>query len=888
MRKNQHPYMYAGKDIAEELGVDIAAGLTDAQIQESRKTYGENAFAKAKSISIFTRIKNSLADPMLIMLMLAALITLGVNAVRAITGGEAEFLECVGIFIAIGLSVAITVIMEGKSAKAFETLSAMTNDNLVKVMRNGQAVMIPQKDVVVGDILCLAPGNRLPADARLIQSSDLASNESALTGESMPAEKNADIIFDNEKTPLAERSNMLYSGCFITSGYGTAVVTSVGNDTEFGKIASELSGVDQSTTPLQEKMAVLGKRIALLGSIAAAIVFIAEIVTLFTQGNVSFDTISNAFITSIVLIVAAVPEGMPTIVAMSLAINIIKMSKQNALVKKMAACETIGGINVICSDKTGTLTLNKMKVRQIYSHGRMLEPEQIDSDAIINNCCLNSSADLRTEDDGQTTFVGNPTECALLTACLESGTDYRDLRTAAQFMHIYPFSSELKNMTCVIKTDDGCMAYTKGSPEKIIEFCSMPQDERKQAEDSIAEFQKNACRVIAFAHKKVNEYEDWNIARPEIESDMIFDGFAAITDPLRDDVYQAVEQCRNAGIDVKILTGDNIVTAQAIAAQLDIIDDKHRAVEAKYIETLSDKELIEQLPGIAVIARSTPSVKMRVVNALKSTGNVVAVTGDGINDAPAIKNADVGIAMGITGTDVSKDASDIVLLDDSFATIVRAVRWGRGIYENFQRVMQFQLTVNFASVFVVLISVLAGFEAPFTALQLLWINIIMDGPPALTLGLEPMREDLMNRKPIKRNASLVSKSMFAKVAVNGLYISAIFMAQFFTNFIGGTPEQQSSILFTMFVVFQLFNAFNSRELGNDSIFTNLGKNKIMLAVFAATFALQVVITQFAGALFGTAPLSLAIWVKIILIGFSVIVLSEIVKLILRATSKKKA
>lgn len=352
--------------------------------------------------------------------------------------------------------------------------------------------------------------------------------------------------------------------------------------------------------------------------------------------------------------------------------------------------------------------------------------------------------------------------------------------------------------------------------------------------------------MIGFAHRRTGPAADYEGCRAALETDMVFDGFTAITDPIRADVYQAVERCRRAGIELKMLTGDNLITARAIADELGILDAEHIAVEAREIERLSDEELQKRIPSIRVIARSTPSVKMRVVNALKSLGNVVAVTGDGINDAPALKHADVGIAMGIAGTEVSKEASDIVLLDDSFSTIVKAIQWGRGIYENFQRFIQFQLTVNLSSVIVVLASILAGFTAPFTALQLLWINIIMDGPPALTLGLEPIRGDLMNQRPTPRNASIVSKSMLFRIVTNGVYMSIVFMAQHSLNFLGGSEREMPTVLFTLFVVFQLFNALNSRELTDVSVFKNIANNRLMLGVFGATFGLQFVITQFGG------------------------------------------
>ena len=449
-----------------------------------------------------------------------------------------------------------------------------------------------------------------------------------------------------------------------------------------------------------------------------------QAVTFAANGTASLDTVSEAFITSIVLIVAAVPEGLPTIVAVSLAITIIKMSKQNTLVKKMIACETIGCIDVICSDKTGTLTENRMTVTDIYSGGAFFPPEKLKNDFLAENFCVNSTAEVYFSETGAPRFIGNPTECALLAAAHKSGVEYQACRSAAELLYVFPFSSETKNMTSILKGEGGVRIYTKGRPEKILSLCAVSGAEKETAEAAIREFQRRAGRVLAFAHRDMPELDNYACRRDEIEREMAFDGFAVISDPLRSDVPEAVARCRNAGIDLKILTGDNIVTASAIASELKLLDDSHIAAEAGDLEKMSDREFAAALSGIRVIARSTPLVKMRVVNTLKSQGNVVAVTGDGINDAPAIKNADVGVAMGITGTEVSKEASDIVLLDDSFSTIVRAVQWGRGIYENFQRFIQFQLTVNLSSVAVVLASILLGFKTPFTALQLLWVNII--------------------------------------------------------------------------------------------------------------------------------------------------------------------
>ena len=886
-------YMQSAQDVLKELGVNADGGLSAAEVEKSRAEHGENQFTREKPKSILRRIWEALCEPMMIILLVALAITIAVQIVSVCMGGEFDWIECVGIVVAIVISVAISVVMEHRSAKAFEALSRIGEDTLVKVVRGGEVTLIPQKEVVVGDILCVETGAKLPADGRLIESTQLQSDESALTGESMAVKKDADFICAAENTPVAERHNMLYSGCFITGGSGKAVVTGVGDNTEFGKIARELTNQDKSSTPLQEKLARLGKLITMLGAIAAALIFVIQIIELAVAGfdGMSgadiFTDISAAFIDSIVLIVAAVPEGLPTIVAVTLAINIIKMSKQNALVKKLVACETVGCINVICSDKTGTLTENRMTVTDVQMGNTRLSPDKIPSDsALIRGFCVNSTADVHFNGD-RTEFIGNPTECAMLVAAHKSGVEYQSVRSGYRQIYRYPFSSETKNMTTVVDEMGEIIAYTKGSPEKIIAMCDMAPEDRRAAEDSIASYQAQAGRVIALAHRTLERGYDFDNERALVESGMIFDGFVVISDPLRSDVFAAVERCRHAGIDIKMLTGDNIITAKAIATQLGILDDDHIAVEAKDVEDLSDEEFSEMIKKIRVIARSTPVIKMRVVKALKAQGNVVAVTGDGINDAPAIKNADVGVAMGITGTEVSKEASDIVLLDDSFSTIVTAVQWGRGIYENFQRFIQFQLTVNLSSVLIVFICVVLNIGNPFTAIQMLWINLIMDGPPAVTLGLEPMRDGLMDRSPTPRNSNIVSKDMLSRIIVNGLYMTLIVVLQTELNFLGIEEGHESTAVFTMFVLFQLFNAFNARELGNNSIFKNFLKNHIMLAVFAGTFVLQIIITQFGGTVFDTNGLNIIDWLKVFAMALSIIAVSEIVKLARRLFARGK-
>ena len=446
--------------VLEELKSDGEHGMSLAQVEESREKYGKNSFTQQARESMAKRIWDASTEPMLLMLIFAAIITLAVNITRYFTGGEYNFLECAGIFAAIILSVVITIVTEGKSAKAFEALNQLNEDTLIKVIRNGEPCLVPQRDIVVGDILLVETGDKIIADGRLIKSNDLSVDESALTGESLPVDKAADAVC-SDKTPVAERKNMLYSGCFVSAGNGRMVVTGVGNDTEFGLIAQELSSIEKTTTPLQEKLDRLGKGITVLGASAAAIVFLLQVVQFFMAGTLNLNTVSDAFITSIVLIVAAVPEGLPTIVAVSLALNIIKMSRENALVKKMIACETIGCVNIICSDKTGTLTENKMTVQKFYRAGELLEPEEIKDETLLQNFCINSNANIN-EEDGTWTFIGNPTECSLLVAAHKSGTEYQELRQTAEVVRVFPFSSQKKDMSTIVREDgNGLVLYVE-------------------------------------------------------------------------------------------------------------------------------------------------------------------------------------------------------------------------------------------------------------------------------------------------------------------------------------------------------------------------------------------------------------------------------------------
>ena len=844
--------------VLRELGSDRHRGLGEEAVAASRATHGANELARPEPIGWCRRIVEAFMEPMILLLVLALLIMVGVNVAHLLTDGHTEFAECVGVALAILLSVGISVGMEGRSAKAFEALRGMGSDVRPRVLRGDRSLRIPQAELVVGDVMFVGTGDKLTADGRLIEASGLVADESALTGESAPVEKSAEAEVP-ETAPVAERPTMLYAGSYVTAGTGLMVVTAVGMGTEFGRIAAALADQTAGKTPLQERLARLGKWVTIAGVAAATLVFAVQLAqSLFHHGGLTWTGVGEAFISAIVLIVACVPEGLPTIVAMSLAINVLKMAKQNALVKKLIACETIGCVTFICSDKTGTLTENRMTlIALVGADGRRVAPEGF----LLENMCVNATADLAS--DGKT-FVGNPTEGALIVAAAQAGHDPAALREAAEIASVEPFSSDTKRMVTRLGGKHP-LTLMKGSPEAVLAACAITPEARAAAEASMATWQDQACRVLAFAHA-------------EADGPLVYDGFAAIADPVRADVPPAIDACRTAGISVMMLTGDNLITATAIARSLGMLEGGHRAVTAAELEKLDDTAFAEALKSVRVIARSTPSVKLRVVRTLKAQGESVAVTGDGINDAPAIKEADVGVAMGITGTEVTKEACDILLLDDAFATIVRAIRWGRGITDNFKRFILFQLTVNVSAVLVVLAAVLLDEPPPFSALELLWINIIMDGPPALCLGLERMSDDLLRRKPLRRDAPLVSRGMVMRMAAVGIFIAALCLVQLkWFDFLGtglGTDLNRTAV-FTLFVLCQLANALAARRPeGGNPLGGLLGNPALICAILIAA-ALQWVIVVYGGAAFETVALPALVWGKILLAAACVPILATL-------------
>ncbi len=866
---------YYDKSVSEVLsitGVDKDNGLTQKNLKKNLEKYGKNLLSKKKKTPFIKKVIEALSEPMLIILLFSFMVAFGVSLGKFFKTGDGDFAESFGILGAVILSVSITLIMEGSSEKAFNALGKIYDRVTVKVIRDGQVITVSKEYVTVNDIILLESGDKIIADGRIIESESLEVDEPALTGESALAKKNADKILPIG-TPLAERVNCVYSGTFVAGGTGKMLVTDIGDNTEIGKIAGELKSKKDMQSPLQQKMAKLGKVITFIGVGFAVLVFIVSLLKLIFHGTVSFSSVQELFVNCIVLIVAAVPEGLPTIVAVSLALNMIKLASENALIKKMIATETSGAVSVICSDKTGTLTKNKMTVISICNGDFCVLPNNIKNPVLLQNFICNSTADvfLKGKD---LEYRGNGTECALISAVLKSDKNfkYREYRKKYRVVEREPFSSDKKYMISVIDLGDSTRTLIKGAPEKVIETCNLSNSQKEKIYQAVRKKQQNAGRVICFAHKDTAEF--------------LYDGFAVLYDEIRPEVYSAVKECKRAGVKIKILTGDNSSTALAVAKKLKICDNESQVINASEIEKVDDKTLVKMLSKISVIARSTPMVKLRVVKALKSAGEVVAVTGDGINDAPAIKHADVGIAMGKSGSEITKESADVILLDDSFSTIVRAIAFGRNVYKNLQRFILFQLSVNVSALLFITYSAIVGLETPFNTLQLLWINVIMDGPPALTLGLERSDINVMKNRPVNRADSIVSFSMLMRILFNGVFIGGLLCAQYTLNFLSVKEVEIKSATFTLFIMFQLFNAFNSRELTSESIFKKLGNNKIMLITFFAVFILQILIVQVAYPIFSLSPMSLSTWVKIFMLSSSVIIVSEIGKVIYKCFVKR--
>ena len=849
----------------EQTKIDSKNGLTQTEAERRIIEYGENKLKEKRNKSLFVRFLEQFKDVMIIILLVAALISFVVAIVER---QPSEFIEPLLILLIVILNATIGVIQENKAEKALKALQNISAPHS-KVIRDGQERIIDSSKVVPGDLIVLEAGDFVPADARLITSVNLKCEESALTGESVPVEKDANAIVKVD-APLSDRVNMVFSGCAITYGRATAIVTATGMNTEIGKIASLLNNEKETKTPLQKKLAKLGKYLGIIALLACVIIFIV--------GIVSDLKIIDVFMTSVSLAVSAIPEGLPAIVTIILSIGVQRMVKKNAIIRRLPAVETLGSASIICSDKTGTLTQNKMTLVKIYTdNGELLGfPNDVESTKqLIEYASLCSDANIVTI-NGEEVKIGDPTETAIVSALKDLGKNKDELNTLYPRLTEIPFDSNRKLMTTINRIDDKNVVIVKGAFDVLLKKCI--KGDKEKAEKINEEMSKNALRVLAVAYKEVKKFSN-NPTSEELESDLKFLGLIGMIDPPRPEAKVAVKECKNAGIKPIMITGDHIITATAIAKELGIYEDGDRAVLGSELDKMSDEEFFKNVKNISVYARVTPENKIRIVKAWQKLGKVVSMTGDGVNDAPALKAADIGCAMGITGTDVAKSAADMTLTDDNFATIVDAVKEGRGIYDNIKKVVGFLLGTNIGEIVVVFLMMVIWKISPFISIQLLWINLITDSLPAIALGMEPVEKDIMTKNPRPKDESLFANGYGVRIALQGLMFGLLTLAGFWIGKnLGGTIEAGRTTAFIVLACSQILHSYNARSdksLFKIGIFSNKKLNYVNLISFATISF--VVFTPVVVNAFGMCYLPYYCYLIAILLSFVPIIIIELSK-----------
>ncbi len=884
-------------------------GLTDEQVLKSRIEHGVNLLTPPKRPSLWKLYLEKFEDPVVRVLLVAALFSLLISIV------ENEYAETIGIIMAILLATGIGFFFEYDAGKKFDLLNAVNEETLVKVIRNGRVQEIPRKEVVVGDIVLLETGEEVPADGALLEAISLQVNESNLTGEPVVSKTTVEADFDEEATYA---SNHILRGTTIVDGHGSMCVEVVGDATEIGKVARQSTEQSTEPTPLNIQLTKLANLIGKIGFSVAGLAFLIFFVkdVALVYDFASFHTFRDwlpalqatlqYFMMAVTLIVVAVPEGLPMSVTLSLALNMRRMLSTNNLVRKMHACETMGAITVICTDKTGTLTQNLMQVYEA-NFGGLKNGSELGNDdlsrLVMEGISVNSTAFLEEGASGEKPKgVGNPTEVALLLWLNEQGKDYLALREQATVIDQLTFSTERKFMATLVHSPllGKKILYVKGAPEIVLDKCKEvildgkrvdASEYRPAIEAQLLNYQNMAMRTLGFAFRVMDE-EEQEIGKEiqEKVKDMSFLGVVAISDPIRPDVPAAVEKCRSAGIGVKIVTGDTPGTATEIARQIGLWlpedTERNRITGAAFAE-LTDEEALDRVMDLKIMSRARPTDKQRLVQLLQQKGAVVAVTGDGTNDAPALNHAQVGLSMG-TGTSVAKEASDITLLDDSFNSIGTAVMWGRSLYKNIQRFIVFQLTINFVALFIVLLGSLVGTELPLTVTQMLWVNLIMDTFAALALASIPPGEGVMKEKPRKSTDFIITGSMKAHILGMGLAFLAVLMGMllWFAHEEGGMTPRRLTIFFTFFVMLQFWNLFNARVFGtSDSAFKGITKSYGMELIILAILGGQILIVQFGGAVFRTVPLDLSTWMAIVSSTSLVLWMGELVRLVQRLIRK---
>ena len=865
--RTKEKYFYSEMDIDKNKRI----GLTDEQVKQSREQHGRNVLTPPQRTSLWKLYLDKYRDPIIQILLVAAFISLILAFI------EKNFMETIGIFVAVFLATTVGFYFERDAAKKFNLLTALSEEQPVKVRRNGKVMEIPRHDVVVGDVVLVEVGDEVPADGELIVCNDLQINESTLTGEPV-TEKSLEGGGDG-----AYPRNVILRSTMVMNGRGEFVVTAVGDATEIGKVAKKSTEQTSVETPLHMQLDKLAKMISKVGSVVSVAAFfiflIHDILTNPAWGGKDYfymaEIVLKYFMMAVTLIVMAVPEGLPMAITLSLALNMRRMLKSNNLVRKLHACETMGAVTVICTDKTGTLTQNKMQVSA-------LELKQGDGALLDTAIALNSTAELN---DGKP--IGNPTESALLLWLDAQGKDYEELRKQVNVLKQLPFSTERKMMATLAEVDGETYLFVKGAPEIVMKKCIIEDRMQRQSAEELDEWQHKAMRTLAFAYKKI-EASIMRTSRTSTAevvalldaNDLQLQAIAAIADPIRPDVPAAVQECRHAGIEVKVVTGDTAATALEIGKQIGVFEDEpenigadgsmtsldQQMITGEQWEALSDEEAYERAKDIRVMSRARPTDKQRLVAMLQKRGEVVAVTGDGTNDAPALHYAHVGLSLG-SGTSVAKEASDMTLLDDSFKSIANAVMWGRSLYRNLQRFLFFQLVVNVAALLLVLGGSVIGTEMPLTVTQILWVNLIMDTFAALALASLPPSHEVMKDKPRKASDFIINKS----IGFGILFCGIVFFLVMFALLVycerrgkGGVDVHELTMFFTTFVMIQFWNLFNAKALmSHHTAFRHFLKDRGMILVLVLVLVGQWIIVTFGGEMFRTTPLSLHEWLLII-------------------------
>ncbi len=788
------------KRVLEILETNENSGLNTNQITERQEKYGLNKLNEKRKKTTFERFISQFKDVMILILIAAAVVSFTIVCYE---GNWGEIFEPILILLIVIINATMGVVQESKAERALDALKNMSSPH-AKVIRNGKEDVIDAKDLVPGDIIKLEAGDFIPADARLIKSTSLKSEESALTGESVPSEKYADSVID-EKAPIGDRTNMVFSGCSITYGTATAVVVATGMDTEMGKIANLLSQEEESQTPLQQKLSSLGKYLGIMALAACGIIFVIGL----------FNSIEpiHIFMTSVSLAVSAIPEGLPAIVTIVLSIGVQRMVKRNAIIRKLPAVETLGSSSVICSDKTGTLTQNRMTLVKAYVEGFSITEDVSDNNSEevkrllkYGILCSDGSVIFKGKTEQH---IGDPTETSIIVAGYKNGYTKEELNEIYPRINSIPFDSDRKLMTSINKIDGKNIVIVKGAFDVMRKRCITGNLEKASLINE--EMSKNALRVLAVAYKEIKEVPE-TLNDKEIETELHFMGLVGMIDPPRPEAKQAVAICKKAGIKAVMITGDHITTASAIAKELGILNEGEMAITGSELDTWTDRELDEKVENISVYARVSPENKIRIVKAWQRKDQVVSMTGDGVNDAPALKAADIGCAMGITGTDVAKGAADMTLTDDNFATIVEAVKEGRGIYANIKKVVGFLLGTNIGEVITVFVAMLIWHVSPLLSMQLLWINLVTDSLPAIALGMEPLEKDVMEKKPKPKKEGIFANGFGIRIVLQGCMFGILALLGYAIGYYStGLVKGGQTLAFMVLALSQIVQAYNMRS-----------------------------------------------------------------------------